>query len=139
MKPLPTLDDLSPWFSVGFDRGGGPGGQNVNKVNTRVTLLFDFEACDALSAWQKQRIRSRLKTRLSADGRLRVVSQSERSQLANRQDAAERLLRLIHTALHVEKPRTKTRPTAASRRRRLGEKRVRSETKRQRGGAWPDE
>ncbi|MCG3127125.1 MAG: Peptidyl-tRNA hydrolase ArfB [Phycisphaerae bacterium] len=139
MKPLPTLECLAPWIDAVFDRGGGPGGQHVNKVSTRVTLLLDFENCDPLSAWQKQRIRSRLKTRLSADGRLRVVSQSERSQLANRQDAAERMLRLIHAALYVQRPRTATRPTAASRRRRLGEKRARSETKRQRGGAWPDE
>jgi ribosome-associated protein len=121
---------LQPWIEVRFARSSGPGGQNVNKVSTRVTLLFDFQSCDVLALTQKQRIRQRLTTRLSRDGRLRVVSQKGRTQVANRAAAEERLIELLRDAVKVPKPRRPTRPTAASRRRRLQAKRQRGELKR---------
>lgn len=131
--PRFTLEQLEPQIAFEFDRGGGPGGQNVNKVSTRAVLLFDFEHSPALTEAQRARVRARYARRLAADGRLRVVVQTERSQLANRQIAQERLLELLATATHVDKPRRPTRPTAGSKRRRLDEKRRRSETKRMRG------
>ncbi len=121
---------LQPWLEVRFARSSGPGGQNVNKLNTRVTLLFDFQLCDLLTDAQKQRIQHRLATRRSRDGRLRVVSQQTRTQVANRAAAERRLVELLREALKVRKPRRATRPTPAARERRLAAKRRRSELKR---------
>jgi ribosome-associated protein len=123
---------LAAWIDARFDRGGGPGGQHVNKVSTRVTLLLDFEACTALSAAQKELIRRRLARRLSADGRLRIVSDEERSQSANREAGLERLEKILRAAFHVQRPRTATRPTLGSKRRRLDDKRRNSARKRDR-------
>lgn len=122
-SPRFSEDALAAWIEYEFDRSGGPGGQNVNKVSTRATLLFDFENGTLLSQTQKARIRQRLGRRLSADGRVRIVSQSERSQLGNREDALRRLIQLLETALHVDAPRVATRPTLGSKRRRLDAKR----------------
>jgi ribosome-associated protein len=113
-------------------RSSGPGGQNVNKLNTRVTLLFDMANSTSLSSEQKQRIRSALSGRMDRQGILRVVSQKHRSQEANRRSAVERLRQLLQDALKPVPIRKKTRPSAASRRRRLEEKKQRSQLKRQR-------
>lgn len=134
-------DTLTPWIELRFDRSAGPGGQNVNKLNTRATLLFDFNDCTLLTGDQRVRIRVRLASRLAKDGRLRVVSQRHRTQSANRAAAEERLVELLAEALFVPRRRRPTRPTAASRQRRLTAKRQRGETKRQRrrpGGADAD-
>ena len=77
-------EELEPWIEVAYDCATGPGGQNVNKASTRAKLFFDFDACHLLSDPQKVRLRARLKTRLSRDGRLRIVSQKERTQLRTR-------------------------------------------------------
>lgn len=125
-------EDLSTWISVSFDRGGGPGGQHVNKVSTRVTLLFDFMGCELFTPLEKDRLREKLVNRLSADGRLRIVADEERSQSANRENAADRMMKILALALHVPRDRRPTRPTAGSRRRRLADKKKRSETKQRR-------
>jgi len=124
------MNDLRPWLEFRFDRAEGPGGQNVNKLNTRATLLFDFEGCARLTPDERTRLRARLTSRLAADGRLRVVSQRQRSQLANRVAAEERLLELLQAALQTPKRRRPTRPTAAAQARRVQAKRLRSHTKR---------
>lgn len=131
-------EDLSPWIAVSFDRGGGPGGQHVNKVSTRVTLLFDFANCDLLAPIEKDRIREKLVNRLAADGRLRIVADEDRSQSANRENAADRLMTILAVALHVPRDRRPTRPTSGSRRRRLADKKKRSETKQRRQGRSAD-
>ncbi len=130
--PRWTIDVLAPFLEARFDRSGGPGGQNVNKVSTRVTLLLDFAACPAFDDAQRERIRQRCATRLSADGRLRVVAQQSRSQSANREHAEQRLLELLETACHVREARVPTRKPRAAVRRRLTDKKLRGEKKQQR-------
>ncbi len=128
------VEALLGWIETRFDRSSGPGGQNVNKVNTRVTLLLDFRGCPRLSEWERERIASRLRSRLSADGRLRVVSQAARTQAANRAAGLARLAELLGQALARTKPRRATRPTTGAVRRRLETKRRRAETKALRRG-----
>lgn len=113
-------------------RSGGPGGQNVNKVNTRVTVFFDVPNCGSLSDVQKRRILTRLATRTDKNGVLRVVSQKHRTQKANRRAAVERLQQLLVDALKTRAVRKKTNVSYAARQRRLEDKRRRSLIKRQR-------
>ena len=110
-------------------RSGGPGGQNVNKVATRVTLTFDVGGSPSLSPDQKARIRERLATRISGDGVLRVVSQRHRTQAANRKAAVERFVELLRVALAEEPPRVPTRPTRVARERRVASKKLRARVK----------
>lgn len=114
-------------------RSSGPGGQNVNKVETRVALLFDVEASTRLAPEQKQLIRRRLATRISKEGVLRVVSQKHRTQAANRESARNRLAELLAEALRRRRPRRPTRTPQRARRRRLEDKKHRGEIKRGRG------
>lgn len=126
------IELLRHWIEATFTRSPGPGGQNVNKVSTRVTLLFDFQGCPHLSEPLKARVLRALHTRLSRDGRVRVSSHRERTQARNRAAAESRLVELITEAIHVPRDRRATKPTKASRRRRLDEKRRQSERKQQR-------
>jgi ribosome-associated protein len=105
-------------------RSSGPGGQHAQKSSTRVEALFDVEGSGALSDVQKRRVISR------AGPVLRAVAQDERSQLRNRELAVERLVEKLRAALAVPRRRRPTRPTAASRERRLAVKKRRGETKR---------
>ena len=117
-----------------FSRSGGPGGQNLNKVNTRATLLFDLAGSSVFDRGEKQRIRARLGGRITKDGRIRVVSMRHRTQLANRRAATERFYELLAAALSRPKPRRPTAVPARSRRERLKDKRKQGERKRLRGG-----
>lgn len=121
-------------------RSAGPGGQNVNKVETRVTLRFDLAGSAALSPEQKARVRERLATRVSRAGVLSVSAQRQRTQAANRAAARERLAELLGQALAEEAPRRPTGPTAGAERRRLAAKRRRAERKRDRvpPGGWDE-
>ncbi len=114
-------------------RSGGPGGQHVNTSATRVELTWCVRESAALTEAQRQLIETRLAKRLDASGCLRVVADTHRSQLLNREAAEDRLVKLVRGALVVRRRRVPTRPTAASRERRLAEKRRRSEQKRSRG------
>jgi ribosome-associated protein len=106
-----------------FSRSSGPGGQHAQKSETRVEAVFDVEASEALTDAQKARVTRRAGTVL------RAVAQDERSQARNRELALERLVGTLQEALKVPRKRRATKPTAASRERRLEQKRRRSETK----------
>jgi ribosome-associated protein len=107
-----------------FSRSSGPGGQHAQKTETRVEAVFDVEASNALTDNQKRRVRARV------GPILRAVAQDERSQLRNRELAVDRLVEQLRLALKVERRRVPTKPTEASRQRRLEDKRRRSRTKR---------
>jgi len=115
-----------------MSRSSGPGGQNVNKVNTKVTLFFDVIHSSGLTDIQKHRILETLAARANKDGVIRVVSQRHRSQKANRTTAVERLGELLTTALRTRPVRKKTVPTRAAAQRRLENKKKRSFLKQQR-------
>jgi len=122
-------------------RSGGPGGQNVNKVSSRVTLRFDLERTSALTPEQRQRVRKKLSSRISKEGVLQISSQRTRSQELNREDAVQRFVELLREALREEKARVKTKATRSSREERLKEKRIRTAVKQARtkgSRAWDD-
>jgi len=125
-------DELSiPLSEIRFttSRSSGPGGQNVNKVESRVTLIFDLGSSRSLTTDQEQRIRHRLSTRITLAGVLRVVSQRHRTQGANRKAAQERFIDLLAQTLAPRKPRRATATPKNAKRQRLKEKRERSKLK----------
>jgi len=121
-------------------RSSGPGGQNVNKLNTRVTLFLDVANSPNLSDRQKMRLRTALSTRMDKHGVLRVVSQKHRTQEGNRRAALERLQGLLAEALKPRPIRKKTKIPAGAREKRLREKKRRGVLKQQRGKRdWPED
>lgn len=117
---------------VQVSRSSGPGGQNVNKLNTRITLVCDLPNCPTLTDEQKQRLLKKLSTYADKGGCLHISSQRHRSQHANRLDAMERLAVLIAEAVKPPVKRRKTAIPRAAIRKRLEQKKQRSATKRQR-------
>jgi ribosome-associated protein len=130
ISPGITVSEHELAFS--FERSSGPGGQNVNKVNTRVTLHFDLNSSTSLSTTQKNQLKKNLASRIGQDGILRLHSSKERTQLANRRAAVNRFIDLLAEAFKVPKMRKPTSIPVAAQKKRLEEKTQRSTVKRSR-------
>lgn len=130
INPNVSIDESELMYS--YARSPGPGGQNVNKVETKAILRFDVAASRSLNEWQKSMIFRKLAGRINAEGLLQVVCWRHRTQTANRREATERFAKILAEAFRVPKKRRPTRPSRGSIERRLGEKRRRGEIKQQR-------
>jgi ribosome-associated protein len=123
-----SIPDAEIQFSAA--RSTGPGGQNVNKVNSRVILEFDLIHSSTLTSYQKRRITASLGNRINQHGILRMQAQRHRSQAVNRAEVVERFVELLQKALQPMKHRIRTRVPARAREQRLEVKKKRTQTKR---------
>lgn len=131
-ETIQYIPDLSSEFTFQASRSSGPGGQNVNKVNSKIELRFHIQNSSILSDPQKEILLSKLGSRISAEGFLIMVSQQDRSQLVNKEDAIRKVYELMEKALRPVKPRKRTRPTRSSVEKRLTEKKIKSDIKQNR-------
>ena len=138
LRVTETLSIPAAELSFRASRSGGPGGQHVNTSSTRVELIWDLENSPSLDEGQRTRLREKLSGRISGDGLLALAASTSRSQARNREEVTARFIELLREALHVHKPRKKTRPPRAAREKRLAAKRRRSETKKLRSRPPPE-
>lgn len=115
-----------------FSPSGGPGGQHANKAATRAELSWNVNESQVLGPRQRQKLQGALRHRLDSSGTLRLTSDRNRSQMQNRNDVIERFAKLVADALRPTKHRVETKPSRASKERRLAQKKRRSETKQNR-------
>jgi ribosome-associated protein len=121
--------DLDSELSFSASRSGGKGGQNVNKVSTKIELKFDIVNSKILNDAEKNLLTAKLKNKIDKNGVLKITAQSERSQYLNKLDAIERFYLLIDKAFKKEKVRHKTKPTKSSKEERLTSKKIESQKK----------
>ena len=135
--PIQMATDLHAELTYSFARSGGKGGQNVNKVETKVLLRFDVEASVLLTQFQKERIREKCANQINQDGIFQISCEETRSQLKNKEIVTKRFHNLIETALKPPKRRKKTRVPRSVKEKRLKDKRLKSQKKQdRRKGVW---
>jgi ribosome-associated protein len=138
IRVIPGVLVAAGGWEIQYSRSSGPGGQNVNKVNTRAQLSVRLGAIVGLTDRAMQRLRSLAGSRLTTDDRIIISADSERSQERNREAVLDRLRQLIADARWEPKPRKKTKPSKASKQRRLESKKHRGQIKSQRRGRGDD-
>ncbi len=138
MDRLELRASIEAACQMGYARSGGPGGQNVNKVNSKAIAHLRLDAVRGLSPAEFARAATLLASRLTTEGDLVVQASEERDQPRNHEAAIERLVALVAGAAAIPKRRIPTKPGRAARERRLSAKKAHSETKRQRGGPAGD-
>jgi ribosome-associated protein len=121
--------NFEPEMYFSASRSGGKGGQNVNKVSTKMSLNFDIHNSNLLTEEEKQVLKLRLKNKIDKNGFIRIVSQTERSQLLNKKKAIARFIELLANALKVKKSRVETKPSNSSKEKRLVSKKNISQKK----------
>lgn len=122
----PHLRDFSSELQYKASRSGGPGGQHVNKTNTKVLLLFDIDASAILDAEEKTIVKQKLATKVNQEGVLQLTSEGSRSRLANKEAATKKFHKLLQSAFEKKKPRKPTKPSKAAVAKRLDAKRQHS-------------
>ncbi|MDT3404847.1 alternative ribosome rescue aminoacyl-tRNA hydrolase ArfB [Mucilaginibacter terrae] len=126
--------ELQKEITYKASRSGGKGGQNVNKVSTKVELLFDIQASLLFTPEQKELMLGKLQNRLNKDGLLQVFSEEERSQLMNKERALDKMLVILERSLYVQKPRKALKVSKQAKAKRLEAKRMQSVKKQLRKG-----